>query len=89
MEACQWLLDRIGEAGLKASMDGGDIFFGLPANPGRGVLIGSHTDTQPQNWCPESDRSQKSQSGALLVFFVLDPERRTLNLRTVYKYLSS
>src|SRR5210317_131099 len=48
MEARQWLLERMGEAGLKASMDGVGNVFGRSPNPGRGVLIGSHTDTQPQ-----------------------------------------
>jgi N-carbamoyl-L-amino-acid hydrolase len=48
MEARQWLLDRMGQAGLKASMDGVGNVFGRSPNPGRGVLIGSHTDTQPQ-----------------------------------------
>jgi len=48
MEARQWLLDRMGEAGLKASMDGVGNVFGRSPNPGRGILIGSHTDTQPQ-----------------------------------------
>jgi len=48
MEARQWLLDRMGEAGLEASMDGVGNVFGRSPNPGRGVLIGSHTDTQPQ-----------------------------------------
>ena len=48
MEARQWLLDRMAAAGLKASMDGVGNVFGRSPNPGRGVLIGSHTDTQPQ-----------------------------------------
>jgi N-carbamoyl-L-amino-acid hydrolase len=48
MEARRWLLDRMGKAGLKASMDGVGNVFGRSANPGRGILIGSHTDTQPQ-----------------------------------------
>jgi N-carbamoyl-L-amino-acid hydrolase len=48
MEARRWLLDRMGQAGLKASMDGVGNVFGRSPNPGRGVLIGSHTDTQPQ-----------------------------------------
>ena len=48
MAARQWLLDRMGEAGLKASMDGMGNVFGRSANPGKGILIGSHTDTQPQ-----------------------------------------
>jgi N-carbamoyl-L-amino-acid hydrolase len=48
MEARQWLLDRMGEVGLEVSMDGVGNVFGRSPNPGRGVLIGSHTDTQPQ-----------------------------------------
>jgi len=48
MAARQWLLDRMGEAGLKASMDGMGNVFGRSANPGKGILVGSHTDTQPQ-----------------------------------------
>lgn len=48
MAARQWLLDRMGEAGLKASIDGVGNVFGRSPNPGRAVLIGSHTDTQPQ-----------------------------------------
>jgi len=48
MEARQWLLDRMDQAGLKASMDGVGNVFGRSPNSGRGVLIGSHTDTQPQ-----------------------------------------
>jgi N-carbamoyl-L-amino-acid hydrolase len=48
MEARQWLLDRMGAAGLKAALDGVGNVFGRSRNPGRGILIGSHTDTQPQ-----------------------------------------
>jgi N-carbamoyl-L-amino-acid hydrolase len=48
MEARQWLLDRMVAAGLKASMDGVGNVFGRSPNPGKGILIGSHTDTQPQ-----------------------------------------
>ena len=48
MEARLWLLERIGQAGLRASMDGVGNVFGRSSNPGRGILIGSHTDTQPQ-----------------------------------------
>ena len=46
MEARQWLLDRMGEAGLKTSMDGVGNVFARSRNPGKGVLIGSHTNTQ-------------------------------------------
>jgi N-carbamoyl-L-amino-acid hydrolase len=48
MEARQWLLDRMEEAGLQANIDGVGNVFGRSPNPGRGVLVGSHTDTQPQ-----------------------------------------
>ena len=48
MAARRWLIERMDEAGLKASMDGMGNVIGRSANPGRGVLIGSHTDTQPQ-----------------------------------------
>ena len=48
MEARQWLLDRMEEAGLETTMDGVANVFGRSPHPGRGILIGSHTDTQPQ-----------------------------------------
>ena len=48
MEARQWLLDRMGAAGLKASMDGVGNVIGRSPSPGKGILMGSHTDTQPQ-----------------------------------------
>jgi beta-ureidopropionase / N-carbamoyl-L-amino-acid hydrolase len=48
MEARQWLLARMKKAGLGATMDGVGNVFGRSSNPRKGVLIGSHTDTQPQ-----------------------------------------
>ncbi|MGD1974118.1 MAG: hydantoinase/carbamoylase family amidase [Desulfobacterales bacterium] len=48
MEARQWLFDRMEAAGLKTSVDGVGNVFGRSPNPGKGILIGSHTDTQPQ-----------------------------------------
>jgi hypothetical protein len=48
MEARQWLLDRMKEADLEATMDGVGNVFGRSPHPGKSVLIGSHTDTQPQ-----------------------------------------
>ena len=48
LEARQWLLDRLDDAGLKATIDGVGNVFGRSPHSGRGVLIGSHTDTQPQ-----------------------------------------
>ena len=48
MAARRWLIGRMDEAGLKAFMDGMGNVIGRSGNPGKGVLIGSHTDTQPQ-----------------------------------------
>ncbi|MEJ2168592.1 MAG: hydantoinase/carbamoylase family amidase [Desulfobacterales bacterium] len=48
MQARRWLIDRMRAAGLKATMDGIGNVFGRSQNPGKAVLIGSHTDTQPQ-----------------------------------------
>jgi len=48
MQARRWLLDRMAETGLQASIDGVGNVLGRSQNPGKAVLIGSHTDTQPQ-----------------------------------------
>jgi len=48
MQARRWLMDRMRAAGLKAAMDGIGNVLGRSQNPGKAVLIGSHTDTQPQ-----------------------------------------
>jgi len=48
MEARRWVRDRMREIGLKANIDGVGNVIGLSRNPGKAVLIGSHTDTQPQ-----------------------------------------
>ena len=47
MEARRWLAVRYGEAGLEASIDGVGNVFGRSRNPGKALLIGSHSDTQP------------------------------------------
>ena len=44
--ARRWLVDRIGAAGLEPVVDPVGNVFGLA--PGRSVLIGSHSDTQPE-----------------------------------------
>ena len=46
LEARQWLAKRMGEAGLAAHFDPVGNLFGLAE--GRSLLIGSHTDTQPE-----------------------------------------
>ena len=48
MEARIWLCNRMSEAGLEASIDGMGNVLGRSRLPGKKILIGSHTDTQPQ-----------------------------------------
>ena len=45
--ARRWLADRMAEAGLDAHVDGVGNVFGISRNPGKALLIGSHSDTQP------------------------------------------
>jgi len=47
MEARRWLARRFGEAGLDATIDGVGNVYGRSRNPGRALLLGSHSDTQP------------------------------------------
>lgn len=47
MEARRWLRDRYADAGLDATIDGVGNVFGRSRCPGRALLIGSHSDTQP------------------------------------------
>jgi len=47
MEARHWLLERMREAGLEARIDGIANVIGVSANPGKALLLGSHSDTQP------------------------------------------
>ena len=48
MEARRWLCGRMSEAGLQSTIDGVGNVMGRSPNPGKAILIGSHTDTQPQ-----------------------------------------
>ena len=43
----RWLVERFTEAGLDARIDGVGSVIGRSRNPGKTLLIGSHTDTQP------------------------------------------
>ncbi|MEW9581904.1 Zn-dependent hydrolase [Paraburkholderia sp. DGU8] len=43
----RWLVERMTEAGLDASIDGVGTVFGRSRNSGPALVIGSHTDTQP------------------------------------------
>ncbi|MFW2383092.1 MAG: hydantoinase/carbamoylase family amidase, partial [Acidimicrobiales bacterium] len=47
MAARRWLRDQMADAGLDASIDGVANVFGRSPNPGPALLIGSHSDTQP------------------------------------------
>ena len=47
VESRHWLRGRFEEAGLDARIDGAGNVVGRSRNPGKAVLIGSHTDTQP------------------------------------------
>lgn len=48
MKARKWLARRMNEAGLTSTIDGVGNVIGKSSNPGQALLIGSHTDTQPQ-----------------------------------------
>lgn len=48
MEARRWLCDRMCKAGLDTTIDGVGNVIGHSRNPGKAILIGSHTDSQPQ-----------------------------------------
>jgi N-carbamoyl-L-amino-acid hydrolase len=47
MEARRWLKSRYEEAGLEAAIDGVGNVLGRSRNPGKALLVGSHSDTQP------------------------------------------
>jgi len=47
MEARRWLKARYEEAGLDATIDGVGNVLGRSRSPGKALLIGSHSDTQP------------------------------------------
>ena len=47
MEARRWLKSRYEEAGLEATIDGVGNVLGRSRNPGKALLVGSHSDTQP------------------------------------------
>ena len=46
--ARNWLAERIADAGLKACVDPIGNLFGLPEEPEGSILVGSHSDTQPE-----------------------------------------
>jgi N-carbamoyl-L-amino-acid hydrolase len=66
MEARRWLKHRYQEAGLEATIDGVGNVFGRSRHPGKALLVGSHSDTQPTGgWL----------DGALGVIYALEVAR--------------
>ncbi len=48
MAARAWLRERMERAGLDATIDGVGTVYGRSRNPGPTLVLGSHSDTQPQ-----------------------------------------
>ncbi|HEX2555727.1 MAG TPA: hydantoinase/carbamoylase family amidase [Microvirga sp.] len=48
LDGRRWLADRLKDAGLRPLWDPVGNLFGLPASTGPAILIGSHSDTQPE-----------------------------------------
>ena len=48
MAARHWLRQRFDEAGLQTTLDGVGNVFGRSPNPGPALVVGSHSDTQPE-----------------------------------------
>ncbi len=48
LKSRKWLAERFREAGLRTQTDGVGNVFGWSANEGRSLLLGSHSDTQPE-----------------------------------------
>ncbi len=66
MEARRWLVARMAEAGLESGIDGVGNVIGRSPNPGRALVMGSHSDTQPRGgWL----------DGALGVIYALEVAR--------------
>ena len=47
LESRRWLCRRLEGAGLDARIDGAGNVIGRSRNPGKAVIVGSHSDTQP------------------------------------------
>lgn len=48
MKSRHWLVAQMVDAGLDASIDGVGTVFGRSTNPGPALILGSHSDTQPE-----------------------------------------
>ncbi len=47
LESRRWLVEQLRTAGLRADIDGIGNVYGASENPGKALLLGSHSDTQP------------------------------------------
>ena len=48
LDSREWLVRQLKDAGLEAGIDGIGTVFGRSRRPGKAILLGSHTDTQPR-----------------------------------------
>jgi N-carbamoyl-L-amino-acid hydrolase len=48
LDSREWLVRQLEDAGLEAGIDGIGTVFGRSQRPGRAILLGSHTDTEPR-----------------------------------------
>ena len=48
IDSRRWLTEKFEDCGLTPRWDPAANLFGIPSQPGKPVLIGSHSDTQPQ-----------------------------------------
>lgn len=48
MQSRRWLVEQMHAAGLDASIDGVGTVIGRSRNPGPALILGSHSDTQPE-----------------------------------------
>jgi N-carbamoyl-L-amino-acid hydrolase len=48
LDSREWLVRQLEDAGLEADIDGIGTVFGRSHRPGKAILLGSHTDTQPR-----------------------------------------
>lgn len=55
----EWLASRMTEAGLQVVFDPAGNLFGLPPGEEKSVLLGSHSDTQPEGgWLVKKELNQ-------------------------------
>ena len=76
MAARRWLVERMTDAGLDASIDGVGNVLGHSTNSGKALLVGSHSDSQPRGgWL----------DGALGVIYGLETARALRESRETWE----